>query len=527
MKKVFILLLAALALSCQVEQQTVVEEPELAQEEENLVYKTFTVSMPGSPIDPETKTTLHSDGHAVYWSAGDEIAVIEVANAVKRTFTLKSGAGTASAVFEGSVSADARGYYAYYPNVDIKTASLPDYIEPNAALSSVQRPVVGGFDSNFGIMTAVDDGTGNFAFRHGVAYFKLTIARDDVTSVKLSTSGSRFNGRPQYIAASGVTNAINSASSDMVLAPVSGNLTQGATYYIPVLYKNSNTGSLTLEYTFSNGSTSSKVSTSLNKVKLEAGKIYNLGTPSIVPAPRVSASNQDIDGDSTSGSLSFTVLNPTGDGVMTAEVTDSSPADWLTLGAVDVSSVAYTCPANTTGSPKTATVKFTYTYDTDKTAIKEITVTNTVPGVVSYNWDFSSASWTTKITAEFTAKDTNQSDIDFSFDDLRVTGGGNSMKYNYSGEVYWIQTGGAGGASSRRFEYTAPKAGTITVYFSNTGNGNSSRYIKVKDTSEEHSGSVTTTNTDQVSESFSVSAGLVQIYPTNGMRFYKITFESD
>lgn len=532
MKKVFILLFAALAfaVSCQVEQQIVVEEPEPVQEEENLVYKTFSVSMP----DSDTKTYLDTDGLTVKWSAGDEIAVIEVANKVKRTFTLKSGAGTTSAVFEGSVSPDAEGYYAYYPNVDIKTASLSTIIEPNDAIGSVQRPVVGGFDPNFGIMTAVDDGTGNFAFRHGVAYFKLTIARDDVKSVKLSTGNSRFSGRPQYTATTGEIKTINSASQDMVMAPVSGNLTQGATYYIPVLYKDSKTGDLTLEYTFSNGSKSSKVSTSLKDVKLAAGKVYNLGTPSIVPLPEVSASNQEIDGDSTSGSIPFTILNPTGDGVLTAEVTASSPSGWLSLGVVKASSVPLTCSANDYGSNRTATVTLTYTYDTDKTATKNVTVTQTIPGSYAYSWDFSTSAWQTQLTSQAadacaeTNGNTNTT-FTFTYDGLTYTSGSGNGKWSTSG---YIQPNGSGDASKRYFSFTSPKSGTLSVTVANpksTENEASTRAVAVKVGSADPIVSSYVLYTGgTVTRDFSIGSGEVKIYPSgNGLRFYTIEYTSN
>ena len=535
MKKIYILLFtfaALLTVSCGKEQKSVVDSQT---PEENLVYKTFTVTMPDSPVDPASKTYLHSDGHAVYWSADDEIAVIEVANQVKRTFTLKTGAGTSTAVFEGSVSEDATGYYAYYPNVAIKTASLPTYIEPNSGLPSIQRPVVGGYDKNFAVMTAVADGDGSFTFRHGAAFFKITIPRDDITSVKLTTASSRFNGRPQFEASTGVNKAINSSSSDMILAPESGTLTKDATYYIPVLYKDSNTGNLTLEYTFTGGAIASKTSTSLSKVKLAAGKIYNLGSPVIIPNPQFSADDLEIDGDDKSGSITYSVLYPyDGGGVVTAEVTASEPSGWLSLGVVGATSVPFTCSTNDYGSNRTATVQLTYTYDTDKTATKSVNVVQTVPGSFAYSWDFSTSAWQAQLASQAsdacaeTNSNTNVT-FTFSYDGLSYTSGSGNGKWSTSG---YVQPNGAGDTGKRYFSFTSPKSGTITVTVSNpksSENESSTRAVAVKVGSEDPETSAVVLYTGgTVTRDFTIGAGEVKIYPAgNGLRFYKIEYASD
>lgn len=74
------------------------------------------------------------------------------------------------------------------------------------------------------------------------------------------------------------------------------------------------------------------------------------------------------------GSLSYTLTNPKTDGKVTAETT----FDWLNVGNPSNSNasgtVALTCAANT-GAERTATVTLTYTYETNKTVEKEVTVT--------------------------------------------------------------------------------------------------------------------------------------------------------
>ena len=87
--------------------------------------------------------------------------------------------------------------------------------------------------------------------------------------------------------------------------------------------------------------------------------------------PSISASNVDIVYTATSGSISYSVNNPVDGGALTAART---AGDWLTVGEVSASSVAFTCSANT-GSERTATVRLTYTYNTSETVTKDVTVT--------------------------------------------------------------------------------------------------------------------------------------------------------
>ena len=78
MKKIFKFFAAALAIvaaaSCAKElpNDDAIQTPEAEQE---LVHKVFSASL---NVDPETKTTLHTDGVTVHWTEGDKIALIPV-----------------------------------------------------------------------------------------------------------------------------------------------------------------------------------------------------------------------------------------------------------------------------------------------------------------------------------------------------------------------------------------------------------------------------------------------------------------
>ncbi|MBR4572983.1 MAG: BACON domain-containing protein [Prevotella sp.] len=90
--------------------------------------------------------------------------------------------------------------------------------------------------------------------------------------------------------------------------------------------------------------------------------------------PEISADNVNISEDGTDeGEIVFSVEKKGTTGTVTA----SEEADWLTLGEVDNTNgkVPFTAEANTAQSSRSAVVTLTYTYDTNKTATKEVTVT--------------------------------------------------------------------------------------------------------------------------------------------------------
>ena len=88
------------------------------------------------------------------------------------------------------------------------------------------------------------------------------------------------------------------------------------------------------------------------------------------PNPSITAANVEIAFDATSGTIEYTINNAVIDGVLTASTT----ADWLSLGTV-VTTIPFTCTANTTAAPRMAAVTLIYTYNTDQTVTKNVTVT--------------------------------------------------------------------------------------------------------------------------------------------------------
>ncbi len=104
------------------------------------------------------------------------------------------------------------------------------------------------------------------------------------------------------------------------------------------------------------------------------------------PNPSITANNVEIEYNSNSGSIEYTVNNPVSGGILTANTT----SDWLTLGTVD-STVPFNCTTNNLSTARSASVTLTYTYNTDQTVTKNVTVTqNGNPNVINNISDITS-----------------------------------------------------------------------------------------------------------------------------------------
>ncbi len=112
-------------------------------------------------------------------------------------------------------------------------------------------------------------------------------------------------------------------------------------------------------------------------VRLLFTKGSNVGVGPITIAkpttdPEISANDLNIAYNTTNGTIDYTIVNSVEGGVLTAALTTAS--DWLTVGEVSASSVAFTATENS-GPARFATVRLTYTYNTSETVTKDVTVT--------------------------------------------------------------------------------------------------------------------------------------------------------
>ncbi|MBQ7269582.1 MAG: hypothetical protein IJS62_07010 [Bacteroidales bacterium] len=383
MKKILVFAAAAalLSVSCNREAST----PSVG-----TVTRTFTVNAPGEGEDATPGRTYLDGATAVLWSASDKINVIAANSGNQYTFTLKSGEGTASATFEGALledDAEETEFYAVYPNVAVKpTEWSKGLIALNTAVSDTQTAVPGGYDPDFGIMTAVSD-NGTLSFRHGMAFFKITVGTKGVYAVTVETSNTRFGGRPVYVAETGVTSSVESASgrTKATIKAESGTLAKDGVYYIPVTCKhNASIKNLTVTYYFDEEMTeASSLTTDKKKDEtLEEGKVYDLGCPPISGDPVISTDNVAIKADATGGTVEYSLVRPVAGGTVSIalDAEYENTIGNLSFGTPADGSVSFTCDENTESGVKTAKFILTYTYNTDETVTAEAYISQASAG---------------------------------------------------------------------------------------------------------------------------------------------------
>lgn len=116
----------------------------------------------------------------------------------------------------------------------------------------------------------------------------------------------------------------------------------------------------------------------LSQVVANKGRLYIISVKVYyddeggIPDPSISAENVELEYDATNGNIDVVVNNPVTGGVLTAE----SSEDWLTIGSItSITSVPLTFAANSQATARTSVVTLTYTYNTNETVTKNVTVT--------------------------------------------------------------------------------------------------------------------------------------------------------
>lgn len=145
-------------------------------------------------------------------------------------------------------------------------------------------------------------------------------------------------------------------------------------------------------------------------------------------------------------------------------------------------------------------------------------------------WDFSTDLWKSAMNA--VTKNTDDTNWNIDIDGLKMVSGGGSIKWSTSKvddvEYYYWQIGGAGSETKRYFEFTADVAGTLSVHSSGTNDNLDNRNVAVKvgDSAPVEKFGASKKSEGPVKLDFDVTPGVVKIYPTGGLIFYKIEFHS-
>lgn len=494
------------------------------------VEKTFTVSAPS-----DTKTAL-SGTKTIVWLSDDEINVIAKTTGNQYTFKLTKGAGTASASFSGTIEeADAAEteFYAVYPNKAIRKTSLAsDKIEFDQTLGQEQTAVQNGYDPNFAVMTGIAE-DGAIAFRHGMAYFKIKIGTTGVYSVNLKTSNTRFAGRPVLVASTGGFSSIEGAKDNISLAPASGTFAEGGVYYIPVPVKNSSLGTITVTYFFDEGKTISESLTNSSKstVKLEVGKVYDLGCPNITytTEPVLTLLKTQAESIPSAAATGLTIESAYSlKNCSDSDVTVTADGTVVTAASISGGTVTYTISENT-GDAREGTISLKLgSSDAQVITVKQVaagTATELVNVTTTTTWNAENT-WAPLAND----KGTDAVKSDFLFNNLGfLNGGGSGFKFADT-RVQLAGTGTAGTKLCLQFKVGGPGTVKITCQ---SGNKTSNRTLKVA-LGNTDKGSISAPasgndgsvfNTDNVVISDAVAGNFVNIYSGgSGINITEVTW---
>ena len=139
--------------------------------------------------------------------------------------------------------------------------------------------------------------------------------------------------------------------------------------------------------------------------------LYNSTTYEIVESqlvtlernPSINANDIEIEYTATGGSIAYTINNaPTPAGSLSAAIVGTSEIEGLTIGTITNDAVSFTCSANTITSPRTATVKLTYTYGDSQTVEKNVIITQQSAPKQDVTMTFNPTALMATLNVEFT-----------------------------------------------------------------------------------------------------------------------------
>ena len=232
---------------------------------------TFTATQEGD--EQSTRAAIStSDSKVINWQEGDQISIFD--GKTNNQFTLKNGAGTKSATFQG-VAASAETYTAVYPYQS--EATLSGTSVEKVTLKATQNATANSFDKEAALMIA-EGGDGNtLNFKNVVGYVKVkptfNCTRIDLkafdNSAVLAGTGtvSYNNGEPKL--------DLSNAETKNDAITLTGDIKAGNYYYIavpPVTLK----AGWTIEFTAKdNGKLYSRKGT--NPITFTRNKVTDLG----------------------------------------------------------------------------------------------------------------------------------------------------------------------------------------------------------------------------------------------------------
>ncbi len=489
---------------------------------------TFSVSL------AETKTTL--DGTLVKWAEGDQIRIYGYSSTGtdSKIYTLQSGAGSRSAVFENTEDpiGEFDQYFAVYPAEDkfaLAPEALPGKLSIKSAFSLTgQAAVENGFDPSFALMLAQANSDKQLVFKYGVGFIKITIPVDNVTAVSISSDKSWTCKRPEYNP-DGTFNKANSGTSEV---SATGNFIKGSSYYLLAPARDTNFGNITVSYTINGAEESFTGSVSKSIVN---GEIFDLGTPWADRTPELTIIKNSINNVPAEGGNDLTTENAYSlKYCADSDITVTTDGNVITAATISEGTITFSASANTDEESREG-----YIYlklgenETEAITVNQLG-TESVAVKETHEWDFSSFTDEEMQTITGLAADAKATaGQTWNFGDGLTMVTNSSSKWNnqtIDGVQYkWVATGGKYGSNQKFFSFITESVGTLTVLY--TSGGNAARALTV------NAGSSETTDSDNVSASTtelktvtfsSVAAGTVLLYSKDdNVRIYSIHFEQD
>ncbi|MCF2564872.1 hypothetical protein I6E12_12280, partial [Prevotella brevis] len=230
---------------------------------------TFTATQEGD--EQSTRAAIStSDSTVINWESEDKISIFD--GTKNNPFTLKNGAGTKSATFQGEAG-QSNSYTAVYPYQE--NASLSGDDVTNVTLPATQTATDNSFDKNAALMMAKSDNT-TLEFKNAVGYVKVKPKFDckridlkafDNSAVLAGTGTVSYNGGEPTLDLS------NAKTKDYAIT-LTGDIKANNYYYIavpPVTLK----AGWTIKFTASNGTVYSRKGT--QDIIFTRNKVTNLG----------------------------------------------------------------------------------------------------------------------------------------------------------------------------------------------------------------------------------------------------------
>ncbi|MCI6119661.1 MAG: hypothetical protein MR717_10370 [Prevotella sp.] len=251
--------------SCSSEDNTTIEN------ESATKLMTFTATQEGD--EQSTRAAISTDNKKVIvWKSGDQISIFD--GTENNKFTLKDGAGTKSATFQGEAATTAT-YTAVYPYTAGANYDTSNGTVTGITLKATQAATDNSFDKEAALMIAEGD-KNTLSFKNVVGYVKVKPNFDckridlkafDNSAVLAGTGTVSYNGGEPTL-------DLSSAPKKDYAITLQGDIKEGKYYYIavpPVTLK----AGWTIKFTASNGTVYSRKGN--NDITFTRNKVIDLG----------------------------------------------------------------------------------------------------------------------------------------------------------------------------------------------------------------------------------------------------------